>query len=108
MKTLPALKKAGAENPGGILESSGSAALACSSSITTAEGSKWGGFRAGASQWPRYLPSSTGWAAGWGSQGTRAPYLGCGGGRLQEPGLFPEAASHDASYFHRLLQVSAL
>lgn len=40
--------------------------------------------------------------------GYLATDLGCSGSCLEEPGLFPEAASHDAGYFHRLLQVSAL
>lgn len=34
--------------------------------------------------------------------------LGGSGSRLEQPGLFPQAASHDAGDFHRLLQVPAL
>lgn len=40
--------------------------------------------------------------------GYLATDLGRVGSCLEEPGLFPEAASHDASNFHRLLQVPAL
>lgn len=67
-----------------------------------------GKLETGASHSTKYLHSAAGWAAGERLQDTPATYLGCGGSRLEEPRLFPQAASHNAGYFHRLLQVSAL